>query len=124
MFTVGGHFVKASGARRQPLEVAAANWAATAWLVARHHEVALLVDVGTTTTDIVPILHGRVAARGRTDPERLASKELIYSGALRTPVEAIASEVPVHGVMTGVSAEGFAIIGDVHLWRGDLAGED
>lgn len=124
VFTVGGRFVSMSGARRRPLEVAAANWAATASLVARRHDDALLVDVGTTTTDIVPIVGGRVAATGRTDPERLASKELVYSGALRTPVEAIAREVPVRGTMTGVSAEGFALIGDVHLWRGDLAEAD
>ena len=34
---------------------------------------ALLIDVGSTTTDIVPIVAGRVAARGRTDPARLRS---------------------------------------------------
>src|SRR5205823_3335133 len=49
---------------------------------------------------------------------------LVYTGALRTPTEAIAATVPVRGLATGVSAEGFALAGDVHLWRGELAPED
>src|SRR5207244_3927663 len=63
-------------------------------------------------------------ARGRTDVERLREGELVYTGALRTPVEAIAPTVPVGGRPTGVSAEGFALAGDVHVWRGDLAAAD
>ena len=58
---------------------------------------------------------------GRTDPDRLASGELVYTGALRTPAEAMASHVWVHGRTYGMSAEGFALAGDVHVWRGELA---
>ena len=64
-----------------PLSVAAANWAATARAVAMHHPDALLVDIGTTTTDLVPIVGGEVVAVGHTDPERLMSAELLYTGA-------------------------------------------
>ena len=120
VFTVGGRFIAPADARRQPLAVAAANWAATALAVAAHHPNALLVDVGSTTTDIVPIVGGAVAAVGRTDPERLVSAELVYTGAVRTPVEAISSHVPLGDSLAGVSAEGFALAGDVHVWRGDL----
>src|SRR2546430_12088869 len=49
----------------------------------------------------------------RSDVERLREGELVYTGALRTPVEAIAPTVPVGGRPTGVSAEGFALAGDV-----------
>ncbi|PYP02863.1 MAG: H4MPT-linked C1 transfer pathway protein [Gemmatimonadetes bacterium] len=111
-------------ARREPLAVAAANWAATAHVVGRQCPDCLLVDVGTTTTDIIPIRGGAPMARGRTDVERLREGELVYTGALRTPVEAIAPTVPVRGRPTGVSAEGFALAGDVHLWRGELAPAD
>jgi len=124
VFTVRGEFLSPVDARRDPLAVAAANWAATAHVVGRHHADALLVDVGTTTTDIIPISGGVVVARGHADPERLASGELVYTGALRTPVEAIATHVPFRGAPAGVSAEGFALAGDVHLWRGDLAASD
>jgi len=104
--------------------VAAANWAATARAVALHHPDALLVDIGTTTTDLVPIAGGEVAAIGHTDPERLASGELLYTGVLRTPTEAIAHYVPLGDALAGVSAEGFALAGDVHVWRGDLDSAD
>ena len=124
VFTTNGSFVHIDEARKQPLAVAAANWAATAKLVSRRYPTALLVDAGTTTTDIIPIVDGQVVAAGTTDPARLASGELVYSGALRTPVEAVVRDVPFREGRAAVSAEGFALIGDVHLWRGHLAAED
>ena len=124
VFTVDGRFVTPAAARARPLAAAAANWAATACSVATLEPDAILIDVGTTTTDIIPIVGGAVAATGRTDPDRLASGELVYTGALRTPVEALVCEVPHGGGVAGVSAEGFALIGDVHVWRGELAPED
>jgi probable H4MPT-linked C1 transfer pathway protein len=117
---VDGRFLAPSAARAEPLAVAAANWAATARFVSRHVADALLIDIGTTTTDIVPIVGGAVAASGWTDPDRLASGELVYTGAVRTPVEAMASSVPYAGAQAGISAENFALAGDVHVWRGDL----
>jgi len=124
VYTADGQFLAPADARERPLSVAAANWAATAHAVADHHPNALLVDIGTTTTDLVPIVDGRVVAVGKTDPARLMSGELVYTGALRTPAEAIASYVPLGDALAGVSAEGFALAGDVHVWRGDLAPAD
>ena len=124
VYAVDGRFLKPDDARAQPLSVAAANWAATARAVALHHPDALLVDIGTTTTDLVPIAGGEIAAIGHTDPERLASGELLYTGVLRTPTEAIAHYVPLGDALAGVSAEGFALAGDVHVWRGDLDSAD
>lgn len=111
-------------ARREPLAVAAANWAATARVVGRLVPDCLLIDVGSTTTDIIPIVDGRPATSSRTDLDRLREGELVYTGAVRTPVEAIASAVPVRGRAVSVSAEGFALAGDVHLWRRELAPAD
>jgi len=120
VFAVDGRFLSSDEARQRPLAVAAANWVATAGIVAERRRDALLVDIGTTTTDIIPIVGGAVAAAGWTDPDRLVSGELVYSGALRTPVEAIVQDVPFKAGTAGVSAEGFALIGDVHVWRGAL----
>jgi len=124
VWTVDARWLTAAQARREPHTVAAANWAATAHFVARLDPDCLLIDVGSTTTDIVPITGGVPRAAGRNDTERLREGELVYTGALRTPTEAIAATVPVSGRPTGVSAEGFALAGDVHLWRGELAPED
>ncbi len=84
---------------------------------------AILIDVGTTTTDIIPITSKRVVSIGRTDPDRLLSGELLYVGAVRTPVEAIVHYVPFRDGLAGVSAESFALSGDIHVWRGDLSPE-
>jgi len=124
VYTTSGTFVATEVARSEPRLVAAANWVATAHLVARDHPDALLIDIGTTTTDVIPIWGGRVVASGRTDPERLMSGELVYTGVVRTPVEAIVRTVPVEGRPTRVSAEGFALAGDVHVWLEALAPGD
>jgi probable H4MPT-linked C1 transfer pathway protein len=123
VYTVDGRFLDLHVARDAPLLVAASNWTATASFVATLVTDAILIDVGTTTTDIIPISGGRVVAIGRTDPERLLSGELLYLGAVRTPVEAIVHRVPLHDGLAGVSAESFALAGDIHVWRGDLTRE-
>jgi probable H4MPT-linked C1 transfer pathway protein len=124
VYTVDGRFLELASARDATLVVAASNWAATAALVATLVADAILVDVGTTTTDIIPIVAGRVVSIGRTDPGRLLSGELLYLGAVRTPVEAIVHRVPLHDGLAGVSAESFALSGDIHVWRGDLRPDD
>jgi (4-(4-[2-(gamma-L-glutamylamino)ethyl]phenoxymethyl)furan-2-yl)methanamine synthase len=124
VYTVEGRFVSPREARAWPHAVAASNWAATAHWLARSIPTCILIDIGTTSTDLIPVVNGKVVAQGRTDPERLLSGELVYTGALRTPVEAITRRVPLWGGTAGVSADGFAIIGDAHLWLGRLVPED
>ena len=124
VYTVQEQFVTAAEARARPLMVAASNWAATAAWIARTVPSCILVDIGTTSTDLIPIVGGKVEAQGHTDPERLLSGELVYSGVLRTPAEAVTPQVPLWGGQAGVSADGFALIGDAHLWRGHLRPED
>ena len=103
--------------------VAAANWMATARYVARHVPTVLLIDTGSTTTDIIPIRQGTVAASGTSDPERLRSGELVYTGAVRTPIEALIAEAPFREAKAGVAAEQFALTGDAHVWLGTLPPE-
>lgn len=124
VYGTDGNFRSVPQARIEPLASAASNWMATATLVADKWLDAVLVDIGTTTTDIIPVRSGIVLARGRTDPDRLRAGELLYLGALRTPVEAIVHEVPLGDAMAGVSAESFALAGDVYLWIGALAEDD
>src|SRR5215211_1106579 len=123
VLTTAGELVPVEAARARPWDVAAANWVATALAVADAHPDALLIDVGSTTTDLVPIAAGRVAATGHNDLERLLAGELVYSGVLRTNLAAIAPRVPVRGDRCPVSSECFAISADVHLVLGHLAPE-
>ena len=120
VYSVDGRFRSAEAARHRPHRVAAANWMASATLVARTCPDALFVDVGSTTTDVIPIVAGRVAVRGRTDPSRLRSGELVYTGRLRTPLCAIVRAVPLGGRRCRIAAEHFAVAADVHRWLGRI----
>src|SRR2546428_2338412 len=124
VYAADGRFLSVAAARIEPLAVAAANWAATAQLVARSFPEAIVIDTGTTTTDIIPIASGRVAARGRTDHERLREGELVYTTALRTPAAAITHTALLHGARTSLAAHGCAHAGGGHLWLCRLAPED
>jgi len=123
VLTTAGELVPVEAARARPWDVAAANWVATALAVADAHPDALLIDVGSTTADIVPIAAGRVAATAHNDLERLLAGELVYTGVLRTSLAAIAPRVPVRGDRCPVSSEYFAISADMHLVLGHLAPE-
>jgi (4-(4-[2-(gamma-L-glutamylamino)ethyl]phenoxymethyl)furan-2-yl)methanamine synthase len=123
VITTAGELVGLEEAQAAPLRCAAANWMATALLVARSLPDAILLDCGGTTTDVIPIAAGEVAARGRTDLERLLHDELVYTGALRTNIAAVLSRVPIGGEPCPVSSELFAISADAHLLRGSLTPE-
>ena len=111
-------------ARSEPLKVASANWAATGWMISQTVKNCVVVDVGSTTTSIIPVINGKLATEGRTDLEKLQNGELVYSGSLRTNVATIVSGIPVHGKMTRVSSELFAQSGDVHLILGNIGEEE
>ena len=120
VFTTDAGFLDVAAARARPLDVAASNWMATATLAASHVKDGLLVDIGSTTTDVIPLRDGRVVARGRTDPERLVSGELVYTGAVRTNVAAVVSRVPLGDGDCPVAAEYFAVTGDAHVLLGNM----
>ncbi|MGF6573455.1 putative H4MPT-linked C1 transfer pathway protein [Paraburkholderia sp. GAS333] len=100
--------------------VASANWLATARWVATRVPNAVLVDIGSTTTDLVPIVDHRVVARAATDAGRLASGELVYHGVVRTPLCGIAHRIEFAGVTVNVMNEWFATSADVYRLTGEL----
>ncbi len=124
VYGADGRFHTVAVARARPLLVAAANWRATAALVAEQTSDAILIDVGSTTADLVPIAGGRVVARGHTDTARLVSGEVVFTGALRTPVCAIVGTLPLRGRPCRVAAEWFAIAADAHVWLRNIRPSD
>jgi hypothetical protein len=109
-----GRFVSLEAARADHLRTAAANWSALAVFAGRFVPAgpALLIDIGSTTTDIIPLLDGKPVPRGFTDLQRLGTGELVYTGARRTPVCAL---LGAQG-----AAELFATTLDVYLILGML----
>jgi (4-(4-[2-(gamma-L-glutamylamino)ethyl]phenoxymethyl)furan-2-yl)methanamine synthase len=125
-----GEFVDAPTAREFWQLTAAGNWHALATFVGRvaPDGTALLLDIGSTTTDIIPLQNGLPNPTGRTDSERLISAELVYSGVRRTPVCAVAYSVPIERDVAGngysqLAAEFFATTQDVYLLQGNVAEE-
>ena len=119
-----GELLGVEQARERPLEIAAANWMASALVVAAHFPDALMIDAGGTTVDLIPIAGGDVVVRGRTDLARLMTGELVYTGVTRTNLAAIARSVPVRGGWCPVASELFAISADVHLILGHIGPDD
>lgn len=119
---VDGQFHPPETIRDSPGLAAASNWRALAELAATiiGREDGLLIDLGSTTTDLIPITEGRVAALGSTDSHRLRASELVYLGVRRTPLCAVAASLPWRGAATRLMAELFATTLDVYLTLGDL----
>jgi probable H4MPT-linked C1 transfer pathway protein len=113
-------FLDSEQAVQYPADVASANWLATAQLIAGRVGEALLVDIGSTTTDLVAVHNGRVAAAGRSDFDRLVSGELVYSGVVRTPLMAITDAIEFEGLRIPLMAEHFATTADVYRLTGEL----
>jgi probable H4MPT-linked C1 transfer pathway protein len=122
IYLTDGRLVSPELALRRPLLAAASNWHALARFVGRYaaRGPALLLDVGSTTCDIIPLVDGIPAACGRNDTERLLAGELVYTGVERSPVCAVAAVVPYRGQQCPVAQELFATARDVYITLGQL----
>jgi probable H4MPT-linked C1 transfer pathway protein len=95
-------------------QLAAANWLASAAYLRQEYPGAVLLDIGSTTADIIPL--ARFAAlTGLTDLHRLQKGYLLYTGMLRGNVATLLRSVCLSGVKTPVSSEYFAASADAHL---------
>ena len=119
-----GEFAPLREARSRPLDFAATNWVASALYAASRVDECILVDIGSTTTDIVTICRGRLVCEGRTDLARLTAGELVYTGVLRTNPNTLAAQIPVRGRPCRVAAEHFAVMADAYVLTGRLGEED
>ena len=107
-------FLPPEAATAAAADIASANWHATARLVGRHRPEAFVVEVGSTTADLIPVTGGMPRTLGYSDVERLETGELVYTGAVRTPLMALARQVPFRGRFISTMAEYFATTADVY----------
>ncbi|MFX0007707.1 MAG: hydantoinase/oxoprolinase family protein [Promethearchaeota archaeon] len=94
--------------------IAGANWASTALFLGVFISNCILIDAGSTTIDIIPILNSVPVPQGKDDISRLINHELIYTGGLRATIPSITHHVPYKGKKVRISFEKFALISDVH----------
>ena len=83
------------------------NWHATASFISNFFPNCILVDIGSSTTDIIPIKNKEIISKGVNDYQRLKSNELIYLGVLRTPIQAVEKK-------KNLINENFANLSDVY----------
>jgi probable H4MPT-linked C1 transfer pathway protein len=129
VYSVDGSWLSPQAAMQDPWRVAASNWHALAsWLVigpgATLPNLRLIVDIGSTTVDVIPVDSQGVRTVARTDADRLRMQQLIYTGISRTPVSAILSAVPFRDALHPVVAERFATSDDAYVALGLDSGID
>jgi len=104
-------------------QLAAANWLASVDCLREMYPQAVLLDIGSTTADIIPL--GRFdELLGLTDLARLQKGFLVYTGMLRTNIATLLQAVEINGVRTPVSTEYFATSADAHLVLGNITTEE
>jgi (4-(4-[2-(gamma-L-glutamylamino)ethyl]phenoxymethyl)furan-2-yl)methanamine synthase len=113
VWSTDGGFVTVEEARADHMKVAASNWHALATYAAERFAPthgAMLIDIGSTTSDLGPIYHGVPSSHGNNDLWRLEFGELVYVGVRRTPLFAI--------INSGTMAELFATTADLFVVLG------
>ena len=109
---------------KTPLKAAAANWIATAQIATLISDNCIFIDTGSTTTDIIPIKDGKECAIGKSDFDRSATGELVYTGTLRTNLASFLDKVELNGKEYRVASELFAQTADVYTVLDLISEED
>ena len=109
---------------KTPLKAAAANWIATAQIATLISDNCIFIDTGSTTTDIIPIKNGKECAIGKSDFDRSATGELVYTGTLRTNLASFLDKVELNDKQYRVASELFAQTADVYMVLGLISEDD
>lgn len=101
-------------------QIASANWHASASFLAKEVGAGLLIDIGSTTADLILLSDGVPVNRGFSDAERMRQNELVYTGVVRTPLMALAHTVDLNGFDYRIAAEHFATTADIYRITDEL----
>ncbi|MHA1343644.1 MAG: hydantoinase/oxoprolinase family protein [Promethearchaeota archaeon] len=107
-------FIDFKKANEDKLSIAAANWVSSALFLGQFANQCIMIDAGSTTIDIIPILNALPVSKGFNDITRMINHELLYTGGLRATIPSITHYVPYNGKKVRISFEKFALISDVH----------
>jgi (4-(4-[2-(gamma-L-glutamylamino)ethyl]phenoxymethyl)furan-2-yl)methanamine synthase len=113
-YAVNNGLLKLNAARNNVMNIASANWHVSASYVAKLVGSGVFIDVGSTTTDIIPFKNHQLINQGIDDQSRMRNDELIYSGVIRTPLMALANKAVFEGEWQNIAAENFATTADIY----------
>ncbi len=117
-------FVNSNSVIERINDIASANWHASATFTANKVSNGLFIDIGSTTTDIIPLVNRVVVNRGNDDQSRMHFDELVYTGVIRTPLMALSNRVPFNGNWQTLAAEYFSTTADIYRILGLIDIED
>ncbi|MDS1006666.1 hydantoinase/oxoprolinase family protein [Clostridium sporogenes] len=115
---VDGKMHTFSDVLNKPIDFASANWVATSYLASKFIDNGFFIDIGSTTTDIIPIINKKVSPFGKTDMNRLRTRELIYAGLLRTFIQSIVNKLPYKDEWIYLSSEMRCFTAHVYVYLG------
>jgi probable H4MPT-linked C1 transfer pathway protein len=122
--SINGKFITFDKVLLEYSQVCAANWVSTALFLGEYVKSGILIDAGSTTIDLIPIINGKPSTQGKSDLERLIHHELIYTGGLRATIPSITHFVPLNDELIRISFEKFALISDVHMILNNITKEE
>lgn len=118
-YGIDGVFALSDQLIADPIRFAATNWHATANAWSNYvDEPTLVVDIGSTTTDLIRIGPHQVLETAVDDRGRLAGQSLVYVGDRRTPVCGLVDSLVDRGVAVACMNEFFSTMDDVRLLLG------
>ena len=117
-YSTAGEMVDAATAKKNWALTAASNWHASSWFLFRQHQLqdGFLIDIGSTTCDIIPVQSGLPVASGQTDLDRLRNGQLVYAGIGRTAICSLIDSVRLADCEVTIARELFACVSDAMIW--------
>ena len=124
LYALDNGLLNLESVRSKPMQIASANWHASSSYAASIIESGVFIDIGSTTTDIIPFYKNKLINKGYNDQTRLRFDELVYTGVIRTPLMALANKAPFKGEWQNIAAENFATTADVYRVLSCIQEED
>ncbi|MBT4010789.1 MAG: hypothetical protein HOF15_00595 [Planctomycetaceae bacterium] len=123
VYRIDGNWIQPAQCVEQWNNVAASNWHAIATIAAASNpnNSNILLDIGSTTTDIIPLNSGAVVPHNLSDVDRLLNSQLLYWGIQRTPICALIEIAELDNRQIPLAREIFATTQDAFLITGDTA---
>ncbi len=121
VYRIDGDWLTPAQSSEQWNSVAASNWHAIANLAAASdtNQSSILLDIGSTTVDIIPLNCGIPVPNNLSDVDRLQSRQLLYCGIERTPLCALLDIAELANRRIPLAREMFATTQDAFLITGD-----
>ena len=94
--------------------LASTNWMAIPDYLKNMDKNILAIDIGSTTTDLVLIKNHICINKRHDDYSGLNTKELLYTGALRTPIYSVINSLNLKKKVYNVIPENFSTMSDIY----------